>query len=425
VFTSVGRWLFFPLAVVLAGCVAPATPAPSATPVMLQTTPLRTDGLVDVWIMVTVPPNSGEVYLTGNLPELGPWKPDARRMGDLDNPAGTDRVVRLALPVGQTFEFKVTQGSWDREALGPAGIPMPNSRLQVTADTTATRLEVTGWKRDPREMMADVAGSGVKGTLIYWQDVASARLSETRHVSVWLPPGYAESPFRRYRVIYMSDGQNLFDPRIANTGIDWGMDEAMVAGVEAGRFEPAIIVGIWSSSRRMSEYSPWHEGPAYARFLIDELMPRVNREFRTLTGPENTFHMGSSMGGLISFYLVRDYPETFSACGCISTTLPWSPAWAAALGMDGNRNDRQPYVESDFERGISVWPRQRLFFSYGLQGDEATLAPSQAVMAANLARQGVVEGRNFKIKAYADGSHNEASWRAQVGEQLDFLLGSR
>ena len=113
----------------------------------------------------------------------------------------------------------------------------------------------------------------------------------------------------------MSDGQNLFDPRIANTGVDWGVDEAIMALASAGKIDPPIVVGVWSSSKRLQEYSPWHSAPAYARFLVEELMPRVNAEFRTRTGPKNTVHMGSSMGGLFSFYLVTNHPRVFGDCG--------------------------------------------------------------------------------------------------------------
>lgn len=414
------------LGLLLAACAAPAVSQRAEGPVMMHTTPQRADGRVDVWIMVTVPPNSGDVYLTGNLPELGPWRPDARRMGDLDDPAGTERVARITLPVGQTFEFKVTRGSWEQEAASADGLAMPNQRLAVTADTTATRLEVTGWKKDPREFMADVAGSGVKGSLIYWPDVRSAHLSEPRHVSVWLPPGYGENPDRRYRVIYMSDGQNLFDPRIANTGIDWGVDEAMVAGMEAGRFEPAIIVSTWSTARRFEDYSPWHDAPKYARFLTEELMPRVNREFRSATGPENTFHMGSSMGGLLSFYLVRDHPDVFSACGCLSTAFLLTPAMInGEFGPRVDNPSNTPFVVTDIDNGATVARGQRFFFDYGTAGQDAYYAPSTRIVGDWLVRQGLVEGTDFRIRAYAGADHNEAAWRARVGDQLDWMLGSR
>ena len=99
-----------------------------------------------------------------------------------------------------------------------------------------------GFKKGVEAYIDDWQGSGVLGTLVYWQDVASEFLTQTRHVEIWLPPGYAEASERRYPVIYMHDGQNLFDPRIANTGSDWGVDEAIVELMEAGKIPPVVVV---------------------------------------------------------------------------------------------------------------------------------------------------------------------------------------
>lgn len=138
---------------------------------------------------------------------------------------GPLRTAGLDLPAGLVFEYKFTLGSWDREALGPSGMVMGNNRLVIDGPKTV-RHAIGDFKKDAIEYVRDVAGSGVVGTLIYRENVTSAYLAETRHVSIWLPPGYEDDPARRYPVIYMSDGQNLFDPRIANTGVDWGVDEA-------------------------------------------------------------------------------------------------------------------------------------------------------------------------------------------------------
>jgi enterochelin esterase-like enzyme len=139
----------------------------------------------------------------------------------------------------------------------------------------------------------------------------------------------------------MHDGQNLFDPRIASTGVDWGMDEAIVRGMRAGRLPPTIVVGVWCTELRLREYSPWDMGTNYARFLIEELMPAVNQKFRTRTGPENTTVMGSSMGGLISFWLCWKYPGTFGRGGvplnCVD--MEWHAARAAGCATSDRARD--------------------------------------------------------------------------------------
>ncbi len=375
-------------------------------------------GVHQVQVTVIVPEGSPTVYLTGSLPELGPWDPAALAMAG----EGRSRTAAVSIAPGSAFEYKVTLGSWDREALGPDGSVPPNFQLVVDGDREV-RHEIAQFKKDPREYMADWRGSGVEGTLVYWPDVPSALLSEERHVEIWLPPGYAQEPEARYRVLYMHDGQNLFDPRIANTGIDWGIDEAMMEGVEAGLFEPAVVVGVWSSSRRAEEYSPWHGAPRYARFLIEELMPRVNAEFRTLTGPESTFVMGSSMGGLLSYYLVKEHPEHFSACGCVSSHFPLSERAANAF-LGGEGGSEIPYVIRDIQGGRTVPAGSRFFFDYGTVGLDAEYGPTHEAVGAWLRDQGRIEGRDFLIRAYQGADHNEASWRARVADQLEWMLGN-
>lgn len=371
-----------------------------------------------VEIVVQVPVGAPTVYLTGNLGTLGPWAPDAQAMtGD-----GNERRATINVPDGHALEYKITLGSWAREAVDRFGRTLPNYTLQVSGDATVTH-EIVAFKLDPEVYMADWQNSGVLGTLVYWHDVASKFLSETRNVEIWLPPGYEDDPERRYRVIYMHDGQNLFDPRIANTGVDWGVDEAMMRGVEAGLFEPAIVVGAWSSSQRGPEYSPWHDGPQYARFLIEELMPRVNAEYRTLTAAKDTFVMGSSMGGLLSYYLVKTHADVFSACGCVSTHFPISDAVAASfMGTNADDADTTPYILRDIANGATVPNGVRFFFDYGTETLDASYGPTHLAVRDWLLAQGMVENEDFRIQEYPGAAHNEAAWRARLDDQLVWLL---
>ncbi|MCG8370119.1 MAG: alpha-amylase family glycosyl hydrolase [Proteobacteria bacterium] len=276
---------------------------------------------------------------------------------------------------------------------------------------------------DNAPFMADLAGSGALGTQVYWHDVESAFLDEKRNVVVWLPPGYDDDPGKRYKVIYMTDGENLFDPRIASWGVDWGVDEAMMRGAADGRFEPAIVVGNWSTMQRGLEYSPWHEGPEYARYLIEELMPRVDKAFRTKKGPANTFAMGSSMGGLTSYMLVKEHHDVFGACGCVSSHFALSERnYAEMSGGDGAEVDPRPYVVRDIESGASV-SGGRFFFDYGTETLDSTYEQDHEPVRAWLLEQGLVEGRDFRMEKDEGADHSERAWRARLGKQLEWLLG--
>ncbi len=131
-------------------------------------------------IRAVVPEGTGTVYLAGSLPELGPWKPDGLAMAS----AGRERIARVRAPKGTTLEYKFTLGSWDREALGPSGMIMPNHRLLIDGDVEVSH-EIGDFKKDPKEYIADWKGSGVKGRLVFWTDVESAYLGPTRHVEIW------------------------------------------------------------------------------------------------------------------------------------------------------------------------------------------------------------------------------------------------
>lgn len=408
--------LLFAAVVVAASCATQRQPAPAPA-----TAPVP--ACCTATIRVTVPAGTGTVYLAGSLASLGPWRPDGQAMSG----AGRERTAQVTAPRGTTFEYKVTLGTWDREALTAAGTVPPNHRLTIDGNVEAVH-EISGFKKDPREYIADWPGSGVLGRLVYWTDVRSAFLGPPRHVEIWLPPGYDSTPTARYPVLYMHDGQNLFDPRLASTGVDWGVDESVMRLVDRGTIPPVIVVGAWNSAERGTEYSPWHRAPAYARFLIEELMPRVNAEFRTLVGPANTAVMGSSMGGLLSFYLVTHHPEAFGACGCESTHFPLSEAVVARV-FEGvppvEHPDTTPYIIRDIATGLKAPRGARYRFDYGALGLDSAYGPTHEAVRAWLLKQGLVEETDFVIHRYEGATHNEASWRARLEDPLTFMFRKR
>lgn len=374
-------------------------------------------------ITVEVPDSTGPVYLTGSLPVLGPWRPDGMAMTG----TGRERTAQVTGDSGSTFEYKFTLGSWDREAVAANGTVPGNNRLVLERDTAVTH-EISGFKPPAADYLADWKGGGVLGRMVIWKDVRSSFLGPTRHVEIWLPPGYDGSKTTRYPVLYMPDGQNLFDPRLSYGGIDWGVDEAVVKLVTARAIPPVIVVGVWNSAERWKEYSPWQGAPDYARFLIRELIPRVNQEFRTLTGANNTAVGGSSMGGLLSYYLVSHYPNVFGACACMSTHFPLSEAVLArsVSGFAASANpDTTPYIVRDIKAGFKVPRGTRYWFDYGTLGLDSAYAPTHEIVRGWLLKQGLVEGKDFVIRRYDGASHNETSWRARLEDPLKFLFGGR
>lgn len=263
-----------------------------------------------------------------------------------------------------------------------------------------------------------------------------------RRVTVWLPPGY-DSDTQRHQVLYMHDGQNLFDPADAYGGQTWGVLPALLALRAAGAVPPTIVVGIWNTPLRRQEYGPaaplarlpaaWRDqvygGPAlsdgYLRFLVDELKPHIDATCRTLPGPAHTRVMGSSMGGLISLYALVQHPGVFGAAGCVSTHWPMStqPAWITPPG-DPRAAQAQQALRDWLAERLPAPGAHRLYFDHGTVNLDALYPPLQAQVDTVLAARGWQRGIHFTSRQFDGGDHNEAAWRARVQVPLQFLLSA-
>jgi predicted alpha/beta superfamily hydrolase len=271
-----------------------------------------------------------------------------------------------------------------------------------------------------------LTGPGITGTLLRHASVPSAHVA-ARNVDVWLPPGYGADPARRYPVLYMHDGQNLFDPATSFGGIDWGVDEAMTDLIEKGAVREAIVVGVWNTGKRREEYMPQRavQGnvhfnvpgaedlkPAdiisdrYLAFLVKELKPFIDASYRTLPDRADTFVMGSSMGGLVSQYAMSRYPEVFGGAGCVSTH------WPAGDGI----------AVADFGAHLPDAATHRYWFDYGTATLDSSYEPYQKQADALLRKAGYVEGQNWVTKKFDGAEHSEKSWRLRVDQPLVFLL---
>lgn len=249
-----------------------------------------------------------------------------------------------------------------------------------------------------------------------------------REVDVWLPPGYGRTP-RRYPVIYMQDGQNLFDPATSYAGVSWSVDQAMMRLIAAGQTHGAIIVGIWNTPARFAEYLPQDaalpdpvplavtgfkplprsavQSNAYLRFMVRELKPFVDRTYRTEPGRRHTFVMGSSMGGLIAAYAVVKYPRVFGGAACLSTH------WPVANGVV------IPYLAHHLPPPSTG---HRFYFDHGTRTLDAGYGPYQQRMDAAMRAAGYRPGPLWMSRVFPGAEHSEKSWSKRVGIPLAFLL---
>ncbi|MBO6577180.1 MAG: M28 family peptidase [Rhodothermales bacterium] len=271
-----------------------------------------------------------------------------------------------------------------------------------------------------------VSGPGtVTGTIIHHASMASEHV-DARNVDVWLPPDY-DSTDTRYPVLYMHDGQNLFDPDKSYIGVDWGVDEAMTALFEETG-KAAIVVGVWNTPKRFPEYMPrgmaehWsaeqhdevadygpledNESDEYLRFLVEELKPWVDEQYRTRPARDQTMVMGSSMGGLISLYALTEYPDVFGAAGAISTH------WPAA------ENGALTYLRE----ALPEPGNNRIWFDFGTETLDARYAPWQARVDALMESRGWSEA-DWLTREFEGHDHSERAWQRRMPVVLAWLLG--
>jgi predicted alpha/beta superfamily hydrolase len=271
-----------------------------------------------------------------------------------------------------------------------------------------------------------VTGPGVTGTVVRYAAMHSAHVA-ARNVDVWLPPSYGQDPQKRHPVLYMHDGQNLFDPATSYGNVDWAVDEAMARLIEHGEVREAIVVGVWNSPKRFQEYMPQRAvrgmdkipvpdldvraddviSDRYLEFLVKELKPFIDANYRTLPGRADTTVMGSSMGGLISQYAMSKYPEVFGGAGCVSTH------WPAGDGI----------ALDDFAAHLPDPATHRYWFDFGTETLDASYEPYQRRADEILRKAGYVEGQNWVTKKFDGAEHSEKAWRLRVDQPLRFLIG--
>lgn len=241
------------------------------------------------------------------------------------------------------------------------------------------------------------------------EPLAIPGLNRKRQIRIYLPPGYASSG-RRYPVLYMHDGQNLFDDATAYAG-EWRVDETLNAMARSGKLE-LIVVGIDNGrEKRMNELNAWSnprfgapEGKEYMEFVVKVLKPLIDKQYRTKADRANTAIMGSSMGGLISHYAIIQYPEVFSKAGIFSPAY-----WTAAPSFDyfaanPPAKDARLYFLSGEEEGGSMVPDVKRVFASISNADHPD--------------------PNAALKIVPGAKHNEGFWSAEFEQAVLWLFAS-
>lgn len=332
--------------------------------------------------------SSERIFIAGNFNN---WAPDDKNSG-LKIVNGQKQII-LFLKNGQ-YEYKFTRGTWSKGESNANGTPSSNRTVTINRDTTIL-ITISGWSDQfdtpivPQNVFTASENVHILDTAFY-----IPQLNRYRRIWVYLPPDYQRSS-KKYPVLYMHDGQNLFDNSRSYSG-EWGVDEFLDSMYKAGRTQ-VIVIGIDNGQqKRMQEYNPWEfqnfgegHGDFYADFLVRTLKPFVDKHYRTKRNKKNTSIAGSSMGGLISLYSVLKYPNVYGSAGI------FSPAFWTASGIDSLVRKRAGKVRSKL-----------FFYAGGKEGN--SMIPDMRRIESEIKK---VSKAPIKVLIDREAKHNEAAWR--------------
>ncbi len=246
----------------------------------------------------------------------------------------------------------------------------------------------------------------IVGKVEYHKEFASSILNNKRDIIVWLPIGYnpQKNPDKKHPVLYMHDGQNIIDPKTAYVGKDWRVDETVMKLIKQKKIKEIIVVGIYNSPDRLDEYSWTEKGQNYLKFIVTELKPFIDSSYKTLSDKDNTAIMGSSMGGLISFYAAWHYPNIFSMAGCLSSSFYYN----------NDRSIKQVEEYTGHKKHV------KFYIDHGEDGSTRGQR-----MFVELSKKGYVIGQDIDY-FYAPGAgHSEKEWAARLERPLLFFFGTK
>jgi predicted alpha/beta superfamily hydrolase len=346
-------------------------------------------------------------------------------------PRPTATVVRVHYPAGShtlalrgdgagltwTAGVALTAGSEDTYTFSVADLAAPLAFKPLLDDATWSRgpnyTVAPGATADVYPHFTKVPGSVTKLIATFH----STTLGNDRAIWAYLPPSYAENTRAKFSVVYMHDGQNLFDPTLAFGGNEWKVDETLDAAAEDGSIEEIIVIGVENTAQRIYEYTPTTDpstaggggGDKYLAMLTGELKPQIDQMLRTLPDRAHTGILGSSLGGLISAYAGVKRPDVYGIVGAMSPSTWWNNdvIIGDVGGMPTAARPARVYVDS----GDS-----------GASNDDVT---NTDMLAATYVNLGYASGVDFLHVVQAGGQHNEVYWAQRLPGALQFLFGPR
>jgi alpha-glucosidase len=344
-------------------------------------------------------PENTPIFMANSLNNWNPNDPQFKLKKD------SSGNYTLQIPESEgTLEYKFTQGNWETAEGDENGNKLENRKIIFNENPQTIENQILSWEHVA--VKQNTASDNVK---ILSENFSIPQLKTNRRIWIYLPPDYSTSK-KKHPVIYMQDAQNLFDDATSFSG-EWKIDETLNQLFIEGK-SAAIVVGIENGgAERLNEYSPWKntkygggKGDAYTEFLAKTLKPYIDKNYRTLPQAKNTALIGSSMGGLISFYAGLKYPEKFGKLGIFSPSF-----WFDFKSLNFFVNNNSKKIK-----------HSKFYFLAGSKESENMVSDIEKILPILIKKR--VPEFNIKTKFDEDGIHSESYWSKEFGAAYLWLF---
>jgi len=339
-------------------------------------------------------PKTANLFLTGEGDSFCNWDPKCIKINKIS--AQTYKLNLVLIDKPKLLEFKITRGSWKNEACSQLGKPLANFELMTSGGSVDYTITIENW--------CDKSSFGLPSNVVELKNFRLNALGLQRDIKVYLPSTYNKYTKKKFPVIYMHDGQNTLDPKTSAFGKEWGVDETIETLISRKLSKGFIVVAIPCHCReRSDEYNYFLKGDLYAQSIVESLIPYIDMNFRTITTKLGRYTMGSSMGALISFSLLWEYPHVFKAAAGLSF-----PAFA------------YEFFIFDVATKFKVPGDTFFYLDHGGRGQDATYAQSRNLFLDHLNSRGVWP-HQIVFRFYPYDGHNEVDWANRVNIPLMFF----
>ncbi len=353
-------------------------------------------------------------FIVKDLPKNHNFKDEVFISGDFEGWTGGQELFKLKkvkntylinIPKDkETISYKFTKGNWGNVECKLDGNPIDNRIYSFNNTKDTVLVSILNWNDGQPQNKPSTASENVH---IFSEEFFIPQLNRKRKISVYLPPNY-ETTKSHYPVLYIQDGQNVFDVSTSYSG-EWEVDETLNTLLQETGFGLIVVAINHGNEKRINEYSAWDnvkygkgEGEQYLDFIINTLKPEIDKAFRTKSDAEHTAIMGSSLGGLFSFYATMSKPEIFGKAGVFSPSF-----WFA--------ND-----SFEFAKSRANLKENRMYFLTG--GKESDNMVENARNMVSLMKENGFNSENIHEKTVANGIHSESFWKSEFKEAITWLF---